>query len=76
MKPEQSLDVLAGILQQIALPAVAPNGQLSHAVIANHLQTIATALQPEPETNTVDKTMDACNAKLLSKEQPCSQSTL
>jgi len=50
MKPEQSLDVLAGILQQIALPAVAPDGQLSHAVITSHLQNISAALQPPSET--------------------------
>ncbi len=50
MKPEQSLDVLAGILQQIALPAVAPDGQLSHKVISEHLQRIHAALQPEQKT--------------------------
>lgn len=56
MNPIESLDVLAKILQQIALPAVAPDGQLSHAVITSHLQNIQAALQPEPGTN---------------EEQPC-----
>jgi len=58
MKPTaiQSLDVLAAVLQQISLPAVAPDGQLSHKVISEHLQNIQAALQPEPGTN---------------EEQPC-----
>lgn len=46
----QSLEILAVILQQISLPAVAAEGQLSHRVITEHLQTIQAALQPEPET--------------------------
>jgi len=50
MTPLQSLDVLASVLQQISLPAVAPEGQLSHKVISEHLQTIHAALQPETET--------------------------
>lgn len=50
MDPIESLDALAKILQQIALPAVAPDGQLSHSVIASHLQNISAALQPQSET--------------------------
>jgi hypothetical protein len=46
MTPLESLDVLASILQQVSLPAVAPDGKLSHSVIADHLQTIHAALQP------------------------------
>lgn len=42
----QSLEILAVILQQISLPAVAAEGQLSHRVITEHLQTIQAALQP------------------------------
>lgn len=49
MSPLESLDVLASILQQISLPAVAADGQLSHRVISEHLQTIHAALQPPPE---------------------------
>ena len=48
MKPTaiQSLEVLATVLQQISLPAVAPEGQLSHRVISEHLKNINVALQP------------------------------
>ena len=49
MSPLESLDVLASVLQQISLPAVAADGQLSHRVISEHLQTIHAALQPPPE---------------------------
>ena len=50
MSPLESLDVLASILQQISLPAVSPEGKLSHSVITDHLQNISTALQPQSET--------------------------
>lgn len=50
MTPIKSLEILATILQRLALPAVADEGQLSHSVITEHLQTIQAALQPEPET--------------------------
>lgn len=49
MTPLQSLEALASILQQISLPVVAAEGQLSHTIIAEHLQSISKALQPETE---------------------------
>lgn len=48
--PQQSLEALAGILQQISLPAVAPEGQLSHSIIAQHLDVLARALEKDEES--------------------------
>lgn len=48
--PEQSLEVIAKILQQISLPAVAPEGQLSHAIITQHLGILARALEKYEES--------------------------
>ena len=57
MTPINSLEILANILQRLSLPAIADEGQLSHRVIAEHLQNIQAALPP-PDTET-------------KKEQPC-----
>jgi len=57
MTPINSLEILANILQRLSLPAIADEGQLSHRVIAEHLQNIQAALPP-PDTET-------------QKEQPC-----
>lgn len=44
MNPAQSLAAIEQILLRLTLPVVAEEGQLSHSIIAGHVQTIREAL--------------------------------
>jgi hypothetical protein len=51
----ESLNFLAGILQRMALPAVAEPNQLSHQIVGKHITNILEALnQPQAEAKTDD----------------------
>ena len=47
--PIESLNILAGILQQISLQMVSHTGQMSHEVVGNHVSNVLQALQQKPE---------------------------
>jgi hypothetical protein len=51
MDPIESLNIVAGFLQRVALPWISDNGQMSHDVIRQHLANIIQALETKPKTD-------------------------